>query len=135
MKITQSKSQASIEFVLIIGILFLIFIAILAFSIGIQQNTNKVRGDFKKTKECFRISRLISAVYTGGDGTEIITKTDYQITVFNTSFISVKDLSGIETETEVLCTFSAKASYSEVAGDFRIINEDSTIKIENITSS
>ncbi len=133
MKITQSKSQASIEFVLIIGILFLIFIAILAFSIGIQQNTNKARGNFKKTKECFRISRLISAVYTGGDGTEIITKTDYLITVFNTSFISVKDLSGIETE--MLCTFSAKAPYSEVAGDFRIINEDSIIKIENITSS
>ena len=134
MKITQSKSQISIEFLVVTGILILTLVIMLFFSTVVQKETNKAGKNFELTKECFNLARAISSVYVGGHGTEMRTKTQNTVKVFNTSYDSVKEKGDIKNKTNVLCTFYAKiSSDNEVTGNFTIKNKDGIV-IVNATA-
>ncbi len=122
MKITQSKSQASIEFILVIGILLLVLFVILFFSAKMQQDTTKVKENFERTKECFKIARLISAIYANGNGAEIRTKTDYVLKINNKS-IAIND-----TECNFIAFIKNEAN---VTGKIVIKNEQNEVIVEN----
>jgi len=138
MKITQSKSQISIEFLIIAGILTLILIAMLSFSSIIQKQTTKTETNFGIIKECFKVSRVINSVYVGGDGSKATIKINYIVNVFNDSSLGVEDL---KKRTSTLCGFYARTpgdltagTYSEFMGDLTIENIDGFVEITNETT-
>jgi len=87
----KSKAQVSIEFISIVGILFLIVMAALFFSARLQREATKTNDIYDKTKECLRLSRAISEIYADGNNAELRTSTKYLLTVFNDTYISIED--------------------------------------------
>ncbi|MBI2672272.1 hypothetical protein HYX16_05035 [Candidatus Woesearchaeota archaeon] len=93
------KGQVSTEFVFSIGIILLMFLTIATFSVDRNTILNKLYDSVKQKNECLRISNIINSVYVGGDGTESNFKTEYLITLYNSSTIGVQKAENI---TEVI---------------------------------
>lgn len=88
----KKKSQVSVEFLFVIGVVIFIFIILLAMTLENRVDIRDAEHILKKRAECLRLSNLISEIYNAGHGTEISTKTNYIFTVFNTSLITIEDI-------------------------------------------
>lgn len=128
----MKRGQVSTEFLIIVGVILLIFVTILFFSLSRRADVRETETYLGANSECLKFSNLISAAYVGGDGTEIKTKTNYLISFYNYSAISVKSLE----EEKASCVFYAKIpSYHNLSGDILIKNVGNEIIIENVTAS
>jgi hypothetical protein len=91
----MKKSQVSFEFIFAIGIVILIFTFFFVLMMNKSNDISNIKTNIDKDKECLRISNIISNVYKNGPGTEVNTKTNYVITVFNNSLLDVQDLANV----------------------------------------
>jgi hypothetical protein len=95
-KLRNHRAQVTPGFFLGIGIIMFLFILVLIFSNNQEIKLNEKRIDVEKSNECLKLANLINGVYINGPGTEITTTTDFLITTFNNSQISVEDIASIE---------------------------------------
>lgn len=131
------KGQVSTEFLIIIGVVLLIFTVISFFSLSRRTDVREMEAYMGANSECLRFSNLVSAAYVNGDGTEIKAKTNYLISFYNYSVIGIESVSNITTvKEEASCTFYAKIfPHYKLTGDILIKNIDGDITIKNVTAS
>ena len=91
----MNKSQVSFEFIFAIGIVVLIFTFFFILMMNKSNDISKIGGVINKDKECLRMSNIISNVYKNGPGTQINTKTNYVMTIFNNSLIDIQDIQNV----------------------------------------
>lgn len=83
------KSQVSLEFVFMIASLFMLFIIILI-SVSEKKEQNRIAEEFITARgDCIKASDAISFAASKGDGMEINITTYNNISIYNTSFITV----------------------------------------------
>ena len=70
-----------------------LFLLISIFVVNKQIDLGDRKDHIEKRGECLKIANLINSAYISGDGTEVLVSSDYVITTFNSSIISIEDLS------------------------------------------
>ncbi len=118
----SKKAQISIEFIAVIGILFLILMAAVFFSTQLQREAFKTNITFDKTKECLKIARAMSEVYSNGHNAEVRMKTNYLLTIFNDTFISIEDKENNTFVTNRIAYLASNCGPTDV-NDFEPINQ------------
>lgn len=84
----------------------ILFILISIFVVNKQIDLRKRGIHIEKRDECLKFANLINSVYINGPGTEARTKSDYLITTFNSSLISVEDLTNESTNERIAILLS-----------------------------
>ena len=84
------NGQVAIEFLFVIGFLILTFIGFTILSYEIGTSYIKTSEFLNVRDECLKFSNIVSAVQSGGPGTEIKATTKYSVTFFNYSEINVE---------------------------------------------
>jgi len=105
--INQRKGQATPGLMLGIGTIMLLFLLIIVFTVNYQIKLQEQEDYIVKRSECLKLANLINSVYINGPGTQIKTNTDFLITTFNTSQISVEDINTINTTDPPIIAFLA----------------------------
>jgi len=135
----KNKAQISMEFLFGIGFLLFLFLIISAFVLNRTIELNALKDFVEKKNECFKVANFINSVYVGGDGTEINFKSDYIITLLESSSISIQDVDNLTelsaTGTDVTCRYSANASYNVLGGKISIKNSNNVLIFKNDTSN
>ena len=90
------KAQATPGLMLGIGTIMFLFLLIAIFTINYQIELGEIEDYIEKRSECLKIANIINSVHISGPGTQVTTYTDYLITAFNSSLISVQGLAEIE---------------------------------------
>ena len=117
------KAQVSMELIIMISILLIMFISISIYSFN-KKNEIKATEDYLDRKDnCLKISNLISETYIGGDGTNVVTKSEYNLSIDSPLLIDEKGVS---------CRYVGYVVNNEVIGDVIIRNVDGEILIENV---
>ena len=107
----MKKSQISMEFMFTIGIVFFIFLIVLFFTFERRTDLRETEDILKLKNECYKISNFISAVYAGGDGTNITTKTTYVISIYNDGRVDVNPKLGQNITFAYYCCHSDECDY------------------------
>lgn len=125
MRIMSSKSQASLEFIVIIGLLILMSLIIIVFSLNEQNNIVETKRDLIKYRECQRISSVANAVYNAGEGSAAKIYTNYSVE-FRKSSIKISDkISDKE------CSVAAEVSPRNISGNIKLKNIGNKINISS----
>lgn len=95
----MKKSQISLEILFSIGFVIFIFIILLAFTMERRQDVRETEATLKEKAECYKLSNLISGVYTAGKGTGLIETLEYDVD------IDVEEGSIFVGEGEFFCNF------------------------------
>ena len=103
----MKKAQVSIEIITLIGLLVVFYIIINVISQSKKLEISNTETFLEKRNECLKLSNLISSVYASGDGTLINTTTSYVLTIYNTTYIGIRNL---ENATEVKTSIAILAS-------------------------
>ena len=90
------KGQIAPAMLMSVGMILLLFTFVMAFVINKQSDLRDTEDYIEKRNECLKIANLINSVYVAGHGAQVQTTTDFVITVFNTSQISVTSSDYIE---------------------------------------
>ena len=115
-KSKSRKGQATPGLMLGIGTVLLLFLLITVFTIDYQIKLREQEDYIIKRSECLKLANLINSVYITGPGTQIQTETEFLITTFNTSQISVEDISSInETEQPKIAFLASEAGPTSYA--------------------
>ena len=118
------KGQVSTEFLIIVGVILVIFTVMLLFSLGRRTDVRETETYLGANSECLKFSNLISAAYVGGDGIEIKTKTKYLISFFNYSMIRIESVSNITTVKNRIAFLASEAGptkqdfYNQINAEF-----------------
>ena len=128
---TRKKSQASVEFLLAVGFILVIFFFLLWL---ISERRAELRATEQRIAErglCLKISNLINSIFLNGDGSRIDIETDYQAQISNRTIIVGPD--------KVRCGFITQDVYNATyeffvldQGNIRIRNENGMIVINNV---
>lgn len=117
----SSKSQISLEFMIIFGFLILLLTVFLLFFIQEQQDALE-QGNFLETKaECIRIASAISSVYTSGEGTILKTWTSRDVSL-QEGFMEIEGIG---------CSYSADVSPKNITGNIAITNKGGTVFLDS----
>jgi hypothetical protein len=95
------KGQTTPGLLLGVGTIMFLFLLIAVFTVNQQIKLTEKEDYIEKRSECLKLANLINSAYISGPGTEIITYTDYLITTFNNSQISVQGISELNTSGEL----------------------------------
>nr|MBA4405478.1 hypothetical protein [Nanoarchaeum sp.] len=95
-KYKNRKSQSTPEVMLGVGIIMFLFLLVAVFTLNHQIKLGETEDYIEKRSECLKIVNLINSVYISGPGTEVETHTDFLITAFNGSMVSVETLNSVE---------------------------------------
>ncbi|MEK6973622.1 MAG: hypothetical protein AABW41_00010 [Nanoarchaeota archaeon] len=106
------KSQVGFEFLLIIGVVLLIFVLFFAFTFDRNADLRKLQDSVDEKKECIRLSNLISGVYKNGPGTEVTTKTNHVLTVYNDSVMQIQKLENTTVITNKIAVLLSESGVS-----------------------
>ncbi|MCD4759657.1 hypothetical protein K8R33_02125 [archaeon] len=90
------KGQATPGLLIGVGIILFTFLLIAIFATNQQRELYDMEDYIEKRSECLKIANLINSVYIAGPGTEVRTTTNFLITTFNSSLISVEGLEELE---------------------------------------
>lgn len=127
--LNNDKSQISMEFLILCGIALFIFLILLGFYLFRKAEILETEAYLDKTSECIRLSNIISHVYAGEEGTEVIVNTNYLVSFFNYSMVSVEEVNKSET---VSCIFYGEVyPVYELTGEISLKKEGGGILIEN----
>ena len=119
----MKRSQASIEMIVSIIIIITIFASILIFS-SFKRDELKQTEDFLDRKDnCLKISNLISEVYVSGDGTKVIAKTKYNISIEDNLLVD---------DNGVSCWYNADVISNQTFNNMIIKNLNGEVLIENV---
>ncbi|MBS3172315.1 hypothetical protein J4438_01895 [Candidatus Woesearchaeota archaeon] len=88
-KYKNRKSQVTPEIMFGVGTIMFLFLLIAVFTLNYQIKLGEQEDYIEKRSECLKMTNLINSVYVSGPGTEVQTHTDFVITAFNGSIISV----------------------------------------------
>lgn len=77
----RKKSQASIEFLFAIGIIFFVFLIIFGFMIDRNKELRDSNIEVNKRYTCLLISSLVTSAFVNGDGVIINMPIDYNATI------------------------------------------------------
>ncbi|MEK6933124.1 MAG: hypothetical protein AABW56_05025 [Nanoarchaeota archaeon] len=98
----MKRSQVGIETVTLIGLLIIIFVIVSIFASDKSTEIKKTTNYLERKNECLRIANLISSVYNSGNGASIGTNTDFLITLYNHSYVGIKDVVNVtESKTNI----------------------------------
>jgi len=90
------KGQAVPGIMLGVGTIMFLFLLIAVFTLNHQIKLGQKEDYIEKRSECLKMANLINSVYISGPGTEVRTHTDFLITAFNSSQISVQGLADVQ---------------------------------------
>jgi len=79
-----------------VGTILFLFLLITVFTLNSQIKLHETEDYIIKRGECLKMANLINSVYINGPGTEVRTHTDFIITAYNGSQISVGEIGAIE---------------------------------------
>jgi hypothetical protein len=122
-KLKSRKGQVTPGMMLGVGTVLLLFLLITVFTINQQIKLHEQEDYINKRSECLKLANLINTIYISGPGTEIKTHTDYLITTFNTSQISVEDLSSVNETVQPQIAFLASEAGPTTYEFYRQVNE------------
>lgn len=114
----MEKAQISIEFLFSIGLIFLIFLMLLAVILDKEYEIRVSESTLGKLSECQRIANIITALASSNDGMKIEIDTDYYINVFSSGQIFANDIDS--THNEVSCTYVANPLSLNLNGIIRL---------------
>ena len=104
------RGQATPGLLFGVGTVMIIFLSIFTFYISQQGTLDEKTEIIEKRNECLKNANLINSVYVNGPGTEVTTETDFLITTFNHSQISVEAIESInETPTAKIAFLASEA--------------------------
>lgn len=129
----MKKSQISVEFLFVFIVIVIMVIILILYMGNRRIEFREIEEYVDKRAECLRISAILSSVYSNGDGTSSETSTNYLITVFNTSIVSVKT-SSID-DSPVSCSYVGKTDfYEDLTGILSVRNNNGILVLQNDTS-
>lgn len=128
----MKKAQISVEILFAIGFALFIFIILLAFTMERRYEVKKMEITLKEKEECYKLSNLISEVFTSGVETGMMETLKYDVEI-NSGEGSISVGEG-----EFFCTFpiSAVMSPTETTftlnkGSITLNNTNGTVVIQN----
>jgi|SRR3989344_3909469 len=118
----MKRGQAAIEILVSVGVVFLVFLSFLLFFGEKNSELVKKMKGMDERNECFRMSSMLTEISSVGDGAIIISRTNHNISV-SEGFILVNGNIG--------CILPGDIGEFNVTGDFRILNNNSVLSVEN----
>ena len=133
----SKKSQVSAEFIIIISVLMIMFIAIISSSKPKENHLNEIRTEIYAASEAEKLAEEINAVYLAGEGAskEVIFPSslregsNYHLTVYPISHVVLINYSSEGRQR----TYSSTIVTSGISGDISMIN--SAITLRNINGA
>lgn len=124
----MKKAQASMELIVVVGLLVIILFSLIGLSITKQIELNKNERQLSQRKECSKLSYLILETYINGNGTTIQDKLSYNATLIP----SLKLIESIDQES-VFCTIPLNAIPSKTLnkGNIEIKNKGDFVDVSN----
>lgn len=123
----MKKAQVSIEFLVILGIVFFIFLLLMVFFLDIRIDLRKLEGISKVKSDCSKLSNTISQVIALGEGSSARIKLEHNITIQNqTIFISYD-------KSNLICSYLGKVS-NDVnlnIGNLLLTNVNNSVVMKN----
>lgn len=114
----MKKAQVSIEIIVFISFVILLFASISIFSFNKKQEIDATEDYLNLRNECLRVSNILSGVSSGGDGTSAVITTPYLISVYNHSYVGIKEVQNItEVETKIAILVSEAGESTQVFYD------------------
>ncbi len=83
------KAQISMEFIFAIGMIFFIFLMLLAFRFNRNAELRESEIEIDKRNTCLLVSSLITSAFVNGDGIVISESIDHEIDITGTDFKNV----------------------------------------------
>lgn len=127
----RKKSQVSIEFLIAIGFILVIFILLLWLINDRRVEIRKTEQYMEERNLCLKISNLINGVFLNGDGNRVDIEVDYQVQVSNRTMYVGPD--------KVVCNFipedvsnSTNRFFLLNKGNIRIRNDNGVVVIKNV---
>ncbi|MDP2906810.1 MAG: hypothetical protein Q8O03_02620 [Nanoarchaeota archaeon] len=130
----MKKAQISLEILFVIGFVIFVFIILLAFTMERRHEIGELEEAFKEKAECYKLSNLISGVYSSNSGTGLIETLKYE------AEIDADEGSIFIGEGRYFCTFpissvrhtdSGEKIFSLNKGSITLNNTDGVVKIKN----
>lgn len=84
-KIKMKKGQTSVEGIFVIGAVFLMFLFILGYGFNKRTDNQNAEKFVSQRDTCIKISNLITGAFINGNGTEIISNSEYEFDLLNNS--------------------------------------------------
>lgn len=123
------KSQTSVEGIFVVSSIFIMFLFILGYGFERRIDEKRAEGFVLERNECIKFSDLINGAFINGNGTEIISKINYNITTIpNSKLVFVKD------KQEIFCTvpISLFSPVSLKIGNVKLKNIGDFVNITNV---
>ena len=127
-RVNMKKAQVSIEWMMAIGIIFMIFILIYGISIDKRRDIVKSENYIGLKNECYKLAEGITSAFLNGNGTSI-----YVEIVYDAETDSVNRLIGINGVEYVTCSipFNQFTATDLNAGTVKLYNQGGFISIAN----
>lgn len=133
------KSQVSMEFLLTMGMMMLVFISLVLLTNSGQVEIDEYRGEMELKNPCDYLVGLITNVYVMGDGAKLQDRIEYDFTIFGqNNLILISDTEGFINKT-FYCKYSplnvtngyTTAFKIPMYNDFTVENVDGEIEIKD----
>lgn len=122
----MKKAQISVEFLMILGVIFFIFLLLMVFYLDIRIDLKKLESTASARSDCFKLADLIYQTASSGEGSLVQAKIDRNITVQNQTIFIGYD------KTDLICKHLGKiASDVAVNGSIILRNVNNTVLIQN----
>lgn len=126
----MKKGQISVEFLLTVGIMMLIFLFLLLIVFEKNVETKETERKLDKAVECRKFASLLEYLYAASDGTEMLLSTHRRIVV-NESFLQVFPINSTAKDQGIICKFQGYISYYNVTGSLRLKKKNGAVVIQN----
>lgn len=124
----KSKGQVNMEFLITVGMIFLILIIVLGFFLYRKSEVAETKEYFDLSSECTKISNSINKIYTSGEGAKVEFETNNLISI-DDSIISITD--SFKDETITCMHYSRSSSCTNLTGDILIENTGGRAMLKN----
>lgn len=88
----SKRGQISSGVMLGVGTIVFLFLIIAVFTLNRNVELKDTQEYIEKRNECLKISNYINSVFSAGPGSQVETHTDFLITIFNESIISIQTI-------------------------------------------
>src|SRR3989338_10639783 len=122
----MNKGQISLEIIIGVSFVLLIFIFFLIFYLRESNNLKELDKSLKLRDECFKISNAIESTLTLGPGYNIKINSVNNITLLSGT-ISIRSSDG----TDVVCNYRGDVTSGTYTGEINIANINNNIIIQN----
>ena len=119
-------AQISIEFLIILVIVFFIFLSLLGFFFDIKMDLRKLEVVSNVRADCFNVAEIIHQVLLSGEGSSAQIRIDRNITIQNNTILMKYD------KTELICKYLGKIyNDTKVNGSILFKNVNNSVLVQN----